>query len=236
MAAPPSRIPRRPPMPRVLLVSQPTDGGVFRHVSDLAEGLPGHGFEVVLAAPPLQTPPPTDLTVELPLVRSPSPREDTRAVAALARAVRELRPALVHAHSSKAGAVARIARALAPRTPVLYTPHGYAHAGYFESARPAPCLRGGRARAHAARVAHRVRVRGGAPTRPRARSGRPGPAWCTTASTARRTPRCTRRWRRCARRAIRSSPPSRCCARGRGSRPSWTRSRRCSPRSPPHAW
>jgi glycosyltransferase involved in cell wall biosynthesis len=120
-------------MPRVLLVSQPTDGGVYRHVGDLAAGLPGHGFEVALAAPPLQTPPPTDLTVELPLVRSPSPRDDARAVAALARAIRELRPALVHAHSSKAGAVARIARALAPRTPVLYTPHGYAHAGYFES-------------------------------------------------------------------------------------------------------
>jgi glycosyltransferase involved in cell wall biosynthesis len=119
-------------MPRVLLVSQPTDGGVFRHVRDLAEGLPGHGFEVALATPPLDAPVPVDVTVELPLVRSPSPREDVRAVAALARAVRDLRPALVHAHSSKAGAVARLARALAPRSPVLYTPHGYAHAGYFE--------------------------------------------------------------------------------------------------------
>ena len=68
-------------MPRVLLVSQPTDGGVFRHVSDLAAGLPAHGFEVALAAPPLQTPPPTELIVELPLVRAPSPREDARAVA-----------------------------------------------------------------------------------------------------------------------------------------------------------
>src|SRR3954452_11794684 len=121
-------------MPRVLLVSQPTDGGVFRHVTDLAAGLPGHAFEVAPAPPPLQTPPPPDLTVELPLVRSPSPRDDSRAVAALARAVREVRPALVHAHSSKAGAVARIARPASPRTPVLYTPHGYAHAGYFESA------------------------------------------------------------------------------------------------------
>jgi glycosyltransferase involved in cell wall biosynthesis len=121
-------------MPRVLLVSQPTDGGVFRHVRDLAEGLPSHGFDVALATPPLETPVPTELTVQLPLVRSPSPGHDSRAVAGLARAVRELRPALVHAHSSKAGAVARIARALVPRTPVIYTPHGYAHAGYFERA------------------------------------------------------------------------------------------------------
>jgi glycosyltransferase involved in cell wall biosynthesis len=121
-------------MPRVLLVSQPTDGGVFRHVTDLAEGLPAHGFDVALAAPPLQTPPPAGVVVEVPLVRATSPRDDARAVARLARAVRELRPDLVHAHSSKAGAVARLARALAPGTPVLYTPHGYAHAGHFESA------------------------------------------------------------------------------------------------------
>jgi glycosyltransferase involved in cell wall biosynthesis len=121
-------------MPRVLLVSQPTDGGVFRHVRDLAEGLPAHGFEVALATPPLQSPAPTDVTVELPLMRALSPRDDARAVAGLARTVRELRPALVHAHSSKAGAVARLARLLEPSTPVLYTPHGYAHAGYFERA------------------------------------------------------------------------------------------------------
>jgi glycosyltransferase involved in cell wall biosynthesis len=107
---------------RVLLVSQPTDGGVFRHVRDLAEGLPQHGFEVAVATPPA-----------LPLVRAPSPGADARALRGLVRAVRASRPDLVHAHSSKAGAVARLARVLAPHTPVLYTPHGYAHAGYFES-------------------------------------------------------------------------------------------------------
>ena len=128
-----ARIRRRLVMPRVLLVSQPTDGGVFRHVCDLAQGLPAHGFDVALAAPPLSGPPPAATVVALPLVRAPSPVEDARAVAGLARAVRALRPDLVHAHSSKAGAVARLARLLAPRTPVVYTPHGYAHAGYFES-------------------------------------------------------------------------------------------------------
>ena len=120
-------------MPRVLLVSQPTDGGVFRHVCDLAAGLPAHGFDVALAAPPLSGPAPAATVVALPLVRAPSPVEDARAVAGLARAVRALRPDIVHAHSSKAGAVARLTRFVAPRTPVVYTPHGYAHAGYFES-------------------------------------------------------------------------------------------------------
>jgi glycosyltransferase involved in cell wall biosynthesis len=120
-------------MPRVLLVFQPTDGGVFRHVRDLAERLPAHGFDVALAAPPLTEAAPADTVVTLPLVRAPSPGADARALSGLVRAVRALRPDIVHAHSSKAGAVARLARLLAPRVPVVYTPHGFAHAGYFES-------------------------------------------------------------------------------------------------------
>jgi glycosyltransferase involved in cell wall biosynthesis len=120
-------------MPRVLLVSQPTDGGVFRHVCDLAQGLPAHGFDVALAAPPLSGPPPAATVRALPLVRAPSPVRDARATWGLVRAMRALRPDIVHAHSSKAGAVARLARLLAPGTPIVYTPHGYAHAGYFES-------------------------------------------------------------------------------------------------------
>jgi glycosyltransferase involved in cell wall biosynthesis len=120
-------------MPRVLLVTQPTDGGVFRHVRDLAEGLPALGFDVALAAPPLTTSAPAGTVVRLPLVRAPSPGADARALSGLVRAVRALRPDIVHAHSSKAGAVARLARLPAPRIPVVYTPHGYAHAGYFES-------------------------------------------------------------------------------------------------------
>ena len=49
------------------------------------------------------------------------------------RTVRALRPDIVHAHSSKAGRGGAARAVLAPRTPVVYTPHGYAHAGYFES-------------------------------------------------------------------------------------------------------
>ena len=159
-------------MARVLLVSQPTDGGVFRHVRDLAEGLPAHGFDVALATPPLQTPAPTGLTVELPLVRAPSPRDDARAVAGLARAVRALRPDIVHAHSSKAGAVARLARrwrrarrSSTPRT-ATRTP-ATSRAGAQRRR-----IRAGRAGADAARIADRLRLRGRAPARPRARRRR----------------------------------------------------------------
>jgi glycosyltransferase involved in cell wall biosynthesis len=73
--------------------------------------------------------------VPLDLRRAIAPRADIAAANDMARAVRELRPDVIHAHSSKAGAVARLARARHPRVPVVYTPHGYAFAGYFE--RPA---------------------------------------------------------------------------------------------------
>jgi glycosyltransferase involved in cell wall biosynthesis len=116
------------------MVTQPTDGGVFQHVAQLCEGLACRGYEPVVAGPFRERP--VGLAAEvvrLDLLRAVAPSADTRAVVAAARLVRRLRPALVHAHSSKAGAVARLARVAFPRTPLVYTPHGYAFAGYFES-------------------------------------------------------------------------------------------------------
>jgi glycosyltransferase involved in cell wall biosynthesis len=119
---------------RVLLIHQPTDGGVGRHVRDLANGLGARGHDVVLCGP---SPLPDTINAtdhrRLDLRRAIAPREDLAAVLGLARLVRQLRPAVVHAHSSKAGAVARLARLLQPRVPVVYTPHGYAFAGHFDS-------------------------------------------------------------------------------------------------------
>jgi glycosyltransferase involved in cell wall biosynthesis len=121
---------------RVLLCHQPTDGGVGRHLSDLIEGLARAGHEIIVCSPAL----PAGLSapvphVELDLRRAVAPRADLLALLRFARIVRQVRPQLIHAHSSKAGAIARLARVLAPRTPVVYTPHGYAFAGYFSSAR-----------------------------------------------------------------------------------------------------
>src|ERR1700722_8054510 len=42
---------RLAPVTRVLLVHQPIDGGVTRHVRDLANGLGEAGYEVVLCGP-----------------------------------------------------------------------------------------------------------------------------------------------------------------------------------------
>jgi glycosyltransferase involved in cell wall biosynthesis len=123
-------------MSRVLLAYQPTDGGVGRHVHDVAEGLVRSGYEVVLCGPGIPGHPVEGADHRrLELRRAVSPRVDLAAVADFARIVREVRPDLIHAHSSKAGAVTRLARIAHPRVPLLYSPHGYAFAGYFE--RPA---------------------------------------------------------------------------------------------------
>jgi glycosyltransferase involved in cell wall biosynthesis len=121
---------------RILLVTQPADGGVYEHVVRLGRGLRDAGHEVELAGPLKHRAPELDLTtLDVPMGRSVSPRGDARAAIALGRLIRSTAPDVVHAHSSKAGAVARLARAAAPAVPLVYTPHGYAFAGYFESKR-----------------------------------------------------------------------------------------------------
>ncbi len=119
-------------MTRVLLCHQPTDGGVGRHLRDLTAGLSARGWEVVLCSPERPAGVARSVRhVRLDLRRAIQPGVDLAATTALARAVGELRPDVVHAHSSKAGAVARLARVLHPRVPLVYTPHGYAFAGHF---------------------------------------------------------------------------------------------------------
>ena len=65
-----------------------------------------------------------DRTIDLKVGNAPRP-SDFRAVLDLARFVRERRPQVMHAHSSKAGALARIARLFALVPPVFYSPHAY---------------------------------------------------------------------------------------------------------------
>lgn len=122
-------------MSRILLVHQPVDGGVGRHVGDLARGLAEAGHEIVLCGP--QRPAGTDGLRHRPLDlrRAVSPRDDLAVARAFAGIVGAEHPQLVHAHSSKAGAVARVARVAHPRVPIVYSPHGYAFAGHFDSAR-----------------------------------------------------------------------------------------------------
>src|SRR3954454_3648759 len=107
-------------MARIALVCEPPDGGAAEHVAQLARGLSAHGHEPVLFAP-ADFAPRVDAVRTVPFRRDYAhPADDARTFAALVQAL----PAfdLVHAHSAKAGVLARLA-AWAVRRPVIYTPH-----------------------------------------------------------------------------------------------------------------
>lgn len=126
-------------MRRILLVHQPVDGGVGRHVLDVYEGLSDAGYDVVLCGPGL--PGGSSLADgrlrgaahrALAMQRAVAPRADVSALTRYGEIIRSVKPSLVHAHSSKAGAIARLGKLAYSSAPVLYTPHGYAFAGYFD--------------------------------------------------------------------------------------------------------
>jgi glycosyltransferase involved in cell wall biosynthesis len=117
-------------MPRCLLVFEPPDGGVAAHVAALAQALPEHGWSPVVAGPAEAVVYPELERAGVELVRLPIGR--ALRPAAYMRALRQLRHLaggfdLVHAHSSKAGAIARVA-ALG-RAPCVYTPHCFGFVG-----------------------------------------------------------------------------------------------------------
>ncbi len=122
---------------RVALVCEPPDGGVATHVRWLAQGLPAHGYEPVVAVPHnfayL-----AELRSECEVVTMPFRRDYSRPDDEL-RVMKQLLPVirratLVHAHSAKAGVLARVA-ARVVRTPALYTPHLFPFIGEIPVAR-----------------------------------------------------------------------------------------------------
>jgi glycosyltransferase involved in cell wall biosynthesis len=117
---------------RVLLVVESSAGGTGRHVLDLAEGLTARGCQVhVIYSTRRLDRLFTDRLAELkgirhvalPIRTSPHPA-DFRIVRAVRRHMRQFGPFdIVHGHSSKGGAVARLA-AFGTRARAYYTLHG----------------------------------------------------------------------------------------------------------------
>ncbi len=115
-------------------------GGSSDMVVELCERLDRDRFEVVLITGPSHQPveEPTSLARRLGitvavcpyLVREINPWRDGRALAALRTYLGRLRPDVVHTHTSKAGALGRIAARLAG-VPVVHSPHGHLFYGYF---------------------------------------------------------------------------------------------------------
>ncbi len=71
------------------------------------------------------------------LVRAIRPLSDLRALLALARLLRRLKPAIVHTHSSKAGILGRLAARLAGVPVIIHSIHGFGFTRY----QPAPVRR-----------------------------------------------------------------------------------------------
>jgi glycosyltransferase involved in cell wall biosynthesis len=119
-------------------------GGPALHVAYLTAGLAERGFDTILVAGTLAR---GEASMESvaerrgvrietieELHREIAPLRDARAVTRLARLIRRERPAILHTHTAKAGAVGRIAALLAgkARPPiVVHTFHGHVLRGYF---------------------------------------------------------------------------------------------------------
>lgn len=107
-------------------------GGVFSFLRALINGLNPREYEVFLiysARPGFNV----DLGSfrhgvqfhNVPMKRQISPLADARALRKMLKIIREIQPDIIHAHSSKAGSLARVAWRLAGQGRFVYTPHGF---------------------------------------------------------------------------------------------------------------
>lgn len=121
---------------RILLVSEPGWTGVFRHVEGLADFLHAAGQQVALAYSDVRGSAGLNKLVERIISRGGPVRNlrishapqlgDLRAWARLHSLIQEFQPDIIHAHSSKAGALTRIPGLLQLiKTPLFYTPNAY---------------------------------------------------------------------------------------------------------------
>jgi glycosyltransferase involved in cell wall biosynthesis len=124
--------------PKVLHILESTSAGSARYVADVLNNLSTDRFEIAFAFSMERSDQRfrDDLSklrarglrlYEVPMKRSISPAKDLSALRGLTRVVREFRPDVVHAHSSKAGFLGRVATKLArPGAKTLYSPHAIA--------------------------------------------------------------------------------------------------------------
>ncbi len=121
---------------RVTQVLEATVGGTGKHLRYLATRLDPARFEVSVICS-LQRDPAYGEAVQqmrdagarveiVPMMRQISPLADWHAYWEIRRLLRRLQPDIVHAHSSKAGFIARLAARAVGVKAILYTPHCFA--------------------------------------------------------------------------------------------------------------
>lgn len=131
------------PVKIVRVIARLNVGGPALHVTYLTEGLATRGYETTLVAGDVargeESMERVARSAGVEIVRLPglsrelSPIHDLIAAVRLARILRDVRPAIVHTHTAKAGAVGRLAALVAgrPRPVVVHTFHGHVLRGYF---------------------------------------------------------------------------------------------------------
>jgi glycosyltransferase involved in cell wall biosynthesis len=130
--------PRTPPevsRPTILHVTSPFDGGVAQCVVDLVTDQIGRDWDVVVACPPNATfvsllEAKGARHVPWPARRSPGPSVIPETVR-LHRIVKDVRPDVVHLHSSKAGLCGRLAVRRA--RPTVFQPHNWSFVAYDDA-------------------------------------------------------------------------------------------------------
>ena len=113
-----------------------TIGGTRRHLVDVARGQAARGMRVTVVASDLRDPGfPAELdaleaegvgVVRLPMVREIAPRKDLAHLRRIKDLLRDVRPDVVHTHSSKAGVLGRRASLSADVGVRVHTPHTFA--------------------------------------------------------------------------------------------------------------
>ena len=136
--------PDRPLVHRI--IARLNVGGPALHVVNLAQGLEPHGFRTRLVAGSLEAGEGdmswyarergVEPTLLPAMARELRPLRDARVLLALYRLFREDRPAIVHTHTAKAGALGRVAAAWAGVPVCIHTFHGHVLGGeYFSEPR-----------------------------------------------------------------------------------------------------
>lgn len=126
---------QKPPL-RVLQILEATTGGTRRHLRHLLGNLDPGRFSLALIYSPLRDPHfIQDLAFyqqfgivlhEVPMQREISPWHDFAALGRIMGIIRRGRFDVVHAHSSKAGFLGRLAARMLGVTGIVYTPHSFA--------------------------------------------------------------------------------------------------------------
>lgn len=124
------------PRKKVLEILEATTGGTRRHLQYLLRNIDLERFEVTFAysdrrdaffSKDLETYAARGIhLVEIPMRREIRPVEDFIALVRLMKLIRQQQYDVIHAHSSKAGFLGRLAARLTGVGPVVYTPHAFA--------------------------------------------------------------------------------------------------------------